>query len=296
MKRNIESFLEYMVIIREAAPHTIEAYRSDLTAFAEDMAAHGVEEVTQVTEELLADYFFVLEAGGMSGATLARRTSSLRVFFRFLVENDDVQRNVTDILERPGAVRKRPLILSAEEIDRLLAAPDGETPLGSRDRAILELLYATGIKVGELVMLYPADIDLRSSILRVEAQDKKPAREIPFGEKARDALLNWIGKGRSRYVAPLVNAPLFVNTRGTGLTRQSVWKIVRRYAQDAGIRTNITPGVLRHSFASHLMENGADVRSLTLMMGYAAEAQAQVYENDKTERLRNVYARAQKRG
>ncbi|MCR5674227.1 MAG: tyrosine-type recombinase/integrase [Lachnospiraceae bacterium] len=296
MKRNIDSFLEYMVVIREASANTVAAYRRDLTRFSEDMAARGADTPDAVTEAMLADYFFALEKSDASQATLARNMSSVRAFFRFLVENDDVQRNITDILEQPKRRRNRPAVLTTEEIDRLLAAPDDGTPMGRRDRAILELLYASGLKAGELTQLFPDDIDLRAAIVRVPAAEGKKAREIPFGEKARDALLSWIGKGRDRYVPTFTEAPLFVNTRGTGLTRQSVWKIVKSYGEKAGIRREVTPGILRHSFAAHLMENGADARSLTRMMGFTAQAQTAIYEDDEGARLREVYARAQKRG
>ena len=307
MKKNIDSFLEYLTVIRNASDNTIAAYRRDLTRFAAEMEERGANSPDQMTEEMVADYFFALERENTAKTTLARHMSSVRAFFRFLVENDDVQRNLTDSLEQPKIRRVRPEILTAEEVDRLLAAPDTKSALGRRDRAILELLYASGLKVGELVALYPDDIDLRSAIVRIRSEKQTPEtkgqkgkkeeqREIPFGEKARDALLIWIGQGRDRYVSPLAVAPLFVNSRGKSLSRQSVWKLVRHYADEAGIRKEVSPGMLRHSFAAHLMKNGADARSLTRMLGYTAETQTVIYEDDETLRLRDVYARAQRRG
>ncbi|MCR5094313.1 MAG: tyrosine-type recombinase/integrase [Lachnospiraceae bacterium] len=296
MKRYVDSFLEYMTVIREASVNTIDAYRRDLDRFSEAMEMQGASQPQEVTEELLANYFFGLEKSSMTDATLARHMSSVRAFFRFLVENDDVQRNITDILEQPGVKRTPPQTLGREEIDRLLDAPDPSRPMGMRDRAILELLYASGLKVGELVALYPEDVDLRAAMVKIDSSREEKARSIPFGEKARGALISWIGSGREYYVPPLAHAPLFVNTRGTGLSRQSVWKMVRNYARQAGIRKEITPGTLRHSFASHLMENGADLRSLSRLMGYTRDALAGIYEVQDEERLRDVYMRAQKRG
>lgn len=296
MKRYIDSFLEYMVIIRSASQNTVLAYERDLARFAEHMLEAGAEKPDAVTESMLADYVFALEKGGAAPSTVARHVSSLRAFYRFLLENDDVQRNITDCLELPRRKREYPTVLTMEQIDRLLDAPDTERPMGQRDKAMLELLYASGLKVGELIRLYPGDIDLRSAIVRIASDNSSHSREIPFGEKARDALTVWIGKGRERYVSALKQAPLFVNVRGTGLTRQSVWKLVRQYAAQAGIEGEITPGILRHSFASHLMENGADAASLTRMMGFSAEAQTAVYESNEEERLRDIYAKAQKRG
>ncbi len=294
--RNIDSFLEYMVVIRGASDNTISAYRRDLCRFAGEMAARGADRPEQISEEMIADYFFALEKSGVAQTTLVRHMSCIRTFFRFLVENDDVQRNITEMLELPKCRRERPKVLTAEEIDRLLAAPDPTAAMGQRDRAILELLYASGLKAGELVALGPGDVDLRASMVRIASGKENRSREIPFGEKARDALITWIGKGRERYVPALENAPLFVNVQGTGLSRQSIWKMVKKYARAAGIRGEITPSILRHSFAAHLMENGADVRSLTRLMGFATEAEAALYVSSDELRLREVYARSQKRG
>ena len=296
MIRNIESFLEYMVVIRGASQNTLDAYHSDLVRFAAEMESKGAVTPDQVTEEMVSDYFFAMEHSDVSVSTLSRHMSAVRAFFRFLVENDDVGRNVTDVLKQPKLLRKRPQTLTTEEVERLLSAPDSTRPMGQRDRAILELMYASGLKVSELVALYPSHIDLRTAIVRVERGEDGMSREIPFGEKARNALVEWIAKGREHYVPALTEAPLFVNVRGTGLSRQSVWKLVRHYAEEAGIRKEITPGSLRHSFAAHLMENGADARSLTRMMGFASEAQTVIYESDEDLRLREVYERAQKRG
>ncbi len=296
MIRNIDSFLEYMTVIRGASGNTLSAYRQDLIRFAQDMESKGAETPDQITEEMVSDYFFAMEHSDAAVSTISRHMSAVRAFFRFLVENDDVARNVTDVLKQPKMKRKRPQTLTSEEIDRLLAAPDTQKPMGQRDRAILELMYASGLKVSELTSLHPSDIDLRTAIVRVDRGEGGSVRQIPFGEKARNALVEWIAKGREHYVPALVEAPLFVNVRGTRLTRQSVWKMVRQYAEQAGIRKKITPGSLRHSFAAHLMENGADARSLTRMMGFSSEAQTVVYENDEELRLREVYERAQKRG
>ncbi len=296
MIRNVESFLEYMIVIRGASENTIAAYRRDLVRFAQEMESKGAEKPDQVTEEMVSDYFFAMEHSDVAASTLSRHMSAVRAFFRFLVENDDVSRNVTDVLKQPKLTKRRPQTLLPEEIERLLSAPDGSKPMGLRDHAILELLYASGLKVSELTALYPSDIDLRAAIVRVENTEEGTSREIPFGEKARNALVEWIAKGRERYVPALATAPLFVNVRGTGLTRQSVWKLVKHYADSVGIRKKITPGSLRHSFAAHLMENGADARSLTRMMGFASESQTVIYESDEDLRLREVYERAQKRG
>ena len=296
MKRYIDSFIEYMIIIRKASRNTTEAYRRDLIQFAAYLERQGIDTPADVTEEALADYCFGLNSSGLAAATLSRKISVLKTFFRFLVENDDIPRNLADAIDQPGVRHTRPRILSIDEIDRMIASVDNSRPMGKRDKAMLELMYSAGLKVGEIIRLGPGDIDLRSSVVSAGNEDEGTSRKIPFGEKAREALVDWIVMGRERYVAALEDAPVFVNTRGKGLTRQSVWKLVKRYAADAQIRGEVTPGMLRHSFAAHLMENGADADSLARMLGFSTRAQTNVYESDDKMRLRDVYAAAWKRG
>ena len=296
MKRYIDSFIEYMIIIRKASRNTTEAYRRDLAQFAEYLEKHGMDKPDEITEEAVSDYCFELTSSGLAATTLSRKISVLKSFFRFLVENDDIPRNLTDSIEQPGLKHTRPKTLSISEIDRMIAAVDDSKPMGKRDKAMLELMYSAGLKVGEIIKLVPDDIDLRSSVVSVENSDDGSGRKIPFGEKAREALVDWIVMGREKYVAALVDAPVFVNTRGGGLTRQSVWKIVRHYATEAQIKGEVTPGMLRHSFAAHLMENGADADSLARMLGFSTRAQTIVYESDEKTRLRDVYSAAWKRG
>ncbi|MCR5177840.1 MAG: tyrosine-type recombinase/integrase [Lachnospiraceae bacterium] len=296
MKRYIDSFIEYMIIIRKASRNTTDAYRRDLAQFAEYMNRHGITAPDEVTEEAITDYCFELTNSGLASASLSRKISVLKTFFRFLVENDDIPRNLTDVIEQPGLKHSRPRILRTDEIDRIIDSVDNAKPMGKRDKALLELMYSAGLKVGEIIKLMPEDVDLRSSVVSIDHPENGSDRKIPFGEKAREALVDWIVMGREKYVEALDVAPVFVNTRGTGLTRQSVWKIVRHYAGEAGIRGEVTPGMLRHSFAAHLMENGADADSLARMLGFSTRAQTIIYESDEKTRLRDVYSAAWKRG
>jgi integrase/recombinase XerD len=301
----IEEFLQYLSQERGLAANTLESYGRDLRQFAAYLAASGrgsrrgggerpLPIGERVSRETVVAYLLHLEAEGKATATIARRLAALKAFYQFLVRRERLAHDPTADLSSPRLERRLPRVLTVGEVARILDQPDPETPAGVRDRAMLELLYATGIRVSELVSLDVADVDLGAQLLRCNGRGRRQ-RLIPMGSLAVQAVEAYLTQARRTFLREAQEPALFVNHHGRRLTRQGFWKIVKKYARLARVHKPITPHILRHSFATHLLENGADLRSVQEMLGHADISTTQIYTQVAQGHLREVYARSHPR-
>lgn len=284
--RWVERYLEYLVVEKGLAAGTIEAYRTDLARLARALGgARGMQETRR--EDLLL-VLREMRLAGLSPRSVARFRAAVRGFFTYLMAEGVLRKDPSAQLEAPRAWRALPRVLSAEQVAELLAAPDRSAPGGARDAAMLELLYATGLRVSELVGLRVGDLHLDAGFLRCVGKGRKE-RVVPLGGEAEQALEAYLAQARSLLLRQQRSDLLFVNARGGRLSRQGFWKILRRYGLQAGIAVALSPHMVRHSFATHLLENGADLRAVQLMLGHADISTTQIYTHVNRERLRRLY-------
>jgi integrase/recombinase XerD len=284
--RLTDQFFNYLKVERGLSGNTIQAYSSDLTKFLRFLEVQKIGAL-EVTRENLSTYLLLLSKG-ISPRSLARSLSSIKGFYRFLVAEGKLETNPARLQEAPRLPRRLPGALSMNEVERLLCQPDPSTPTGLRDQAMLELLYATGLRVSELVHLKVFDLNMEAGFLRTLGKGAKE-RLVPVGTKALEAVKAYLLYGR-RGLVKGTNPPfLFLNGRGKALTRQGFWKIIRAYGRKALIRRKISPHSLRHSFATHLLEGGADLRSVQLMLGHADISTTQIYTHVTRERLKQIH-------
>lgn len=292
----IQEFIDYLGHEKGLANNTLESYSRDLKQYYGFLTGDSIEtpSLANASQSTIVAYLMYLRKQGKATATIARRLAALKAFYQFLVKENYVAQDPTDDLSSPKLERKLPKVLTVEEVERLLAQPDTRTPVGKRDKAMLELLYATGIRVSELVNLNVTDIDLREGFIRCMGKGSKE-RVVPMGEIAVSALRAFLDGARQRVIADPKEKAVFVNHHGKRLTRQGFWKIVKKYAAQAQIRKEITPHTLRHSFATHLLENGADIRAVQEMLGHADISTTQIYTHVTKDRLKDVYAKSHPR-
>lgn len=292
MEERIEEFITYLGQVRGLSDNTVLSYRRDLFSFKNYLKGElGISDFKEVTPIHLEGYFCMLEQE-KKASTVSRHMCSVRALYRYLVKMYLVKENITERLRMPGVQRDMPEVLTVEEAKALVEQPSGAGPRQQRDRAILELMYATGIKVSELVALKVSDVNLRLGFLhcREEGKERKE-RVIPFGNCARAALLQYLDEGREALLADERCEILFVNYTGSAMSRQGVWKLIRRYGELAGIQKEVNPHSLRHAFAVHLIENGADLQSVQEMMGHADMAATQIYAAARRPGKREAYYR-----
>lgn len=271
----------------QASPHTLAAYRGDLDRFARFLRRRQ-QSLLGLTSADLVDYLEELRGAGLRAATIARRLAAVRGLLRWLVREGLLSADPAESLERPRPGRPLPRTLAAADVAALLEAADVETPCGLRDRAMLELLYATGLRAAECVALGSADVNLTTGYVICQGKGRKQ-RLVPLGEEAAHWVRRYLAEARPRLVRGRDPGRLFVSARGGPLSRQALWRIVRRAATVAGMRGRVSPHVLRHSFASHLLENGADLRSVQAMLGHADISTTQIYTHLSTPALRRMY-------
>ncbi|HXF81946.1 MAG TPA: site-specific tyrosine recombinase XerD [bacterium] len=291
--RHVDACLAVALTEGGLAPRTVEAYRRDLADFERFLRVRGVRRPAEVTRAVVTLYLLTLRRRGRAPATVKRRVAAIRALFRHLVREQVVAIDPTVDLQAPRLPRRLPRVLTVQEVEALLAAPDPSTPEGLRDRAMLELLYASGLRVSELIGLDLGDVDLAAELVRCVGKGGKE-RVVPLGSRAIAALLDYQRRGRPVLVGRSGRQALFVSRRGR-LTRQGCWKLLRAHARRAGITTPLTPHVLRHSFATHLLEGGADLRAVQEMLGHASVSTTQIYTHVARDRLRAVYAQAHPR-
>lgn len=283
----IEGFINYLISEKGLSSNTIESYLFDLKHFSEYLKEHK-KELKDVSEETLTTYIAFLYNCGYSPRTIMRHISTLRNFFKFLFEEGELDSNPAEILETPKAFKLLPKYLTNEEVERLLNLPDTSTPTGQRDKAMIELLYATGLRVSELLDLKMNNLNLEERFLITFGKGSKE-RLVPFSKKAYRCLINYINDGRLKLLKDKKSYFLFLNTRGNKMTRQGFWKILKGYGRKIGIEHKLSPHTLRHTFATHLLEHGADLRAVQLMLGHSDISTTQVYTHISNERLKQIY-------
>ncbi len=290
----VDAFLDHLRLEAGCSPHTCASYRLDLLDFVRFVHSRGIQDLRAVSRAEVTLYLFSLRHRGMSPATAARRLSALRTFYRFLAQEGGLHTDPTEDVTGPRRRRPLPKVLSREEVARLLAQPPADTPEGLRDRAILELLYASGLRVSELLGLEVGDVDLEAELVRVMGKGRRQ-RIVPMGSYAVRALEAYLSRARPVLVRGRKTEVLFLSRRGGRLSRQWVWRMLRVYARRAGIRSPASPHVLRHSFATHLLEGGADLRAVQELLGHATIATTQIYTHLTREHLREIFDRAHPR-
>ncbi len=294
MNDEIRKFIEYLKEVKKTSENTVLSYERDLKKFNRYFTEQGISNVTQITETGLNSYVLYLEKQGLKPATISRGIASLKAFFHFLQKEGYVSQDIAEELKAPKVEKKIPTVLSKEETARLLNETKGNSPKELRDSAMLELLYATGIRVSELISLKMKDVNLRMEY--ITCRDANKERTVPFGNIARESLQEYLVKGRPVLVTDVNSEYLFTNCSGQAMSRQGFWKLVKHYGKKAGITAELTPHTLRHSFAVHLMSNGADLHSVQEMLGHSDISTTQIYANMQQNRIREVYAKAHPRG
>lgn len=293
MNTYVKEYTSFMTDIRHKSLNTVESYKRDVTQYISYLDGTGVTDISSTTKTTVLSYLLYLQKEGRASSTVSRTLASLRSYYLFMMQNGVVKSNPTSNLEAPHVEKKIPKILSGEEVELLLEQPKNCDNKGIRDKAMLELLYATGIRVSELINLDVSDVNVPMSFVRCKGGKKE--RIIPMGHQAKDALENYINNVRKYMVKDENETALFVNCSGARLSRQGFWKLIKYYQHIAGIETDITPHSLRHSFAAHLLENGADLHSIQEMMGHADISSTQVYSRMMNSKIKDVYAKAHPR-
>jgi integrase/recombinase XerD len=288
MNDALQDFFHYLTVERGLSSNTIQSYKRDLTQYQTFLQKEmEVEDWDAVTRTHIMKFMYSLNDRGRSTATIARLLSSVRLFHQFLVREKVSSQDPSLHIETPKKERKLPKVLSSEDVDKLLSLSPKD-PLTSRNKAMFEMLYATGLRVSELVSLKMGDLHLSMGFVRCLGKGSKE-RIIPLGDMAKDALQYYLDNGRSSLVKQKSTDELFVNHHGNRLSRQGFWKILKAVARDVGISKELTPHTLRHSFATHLLENGADLRAVQEMLGHADISTTQIYTQVSKTRLKDVY-------
>lgn len=289
----LEKFEQYLTDVKKASANTLASYMRDVRQLSDYVAAHDLPGLDSLDDEELAAYIAWLRHNGKSPATVSRCIASLKSFYSLLLSQGVVDHNPAAGLVPEKAVQKLPQILTSKEVELLLEQPECTDMKGYRDRAMLELLYATGIRVSELISLDVSDVNIPAGFIRCRSKDKE--RMIPLYPAAIKALSEYVEFIRPQMIASPDEQSLFVNISGERMSRQGFWKIIKTYQKKAGIEKDITPHTLRHSFAAHLLENGADLRSIQEMLGHADISSTQIYSRLVSQKLKDVYHKAHPR-
>lgn len=293
MKCEIQEFIGYLHNTRGTSQNTEVSYERDLRKLEQYLIKEGVSGTEQVTPTMLHSYILYMEHKKFAASSISRTIASIRAFFQYLCQKNGWKENPAEGLKAPKIEKKMPDILTVEEVDLLLEQPRENTAKGIRDRAMLELLYATGIRVSELIGLTTNDINLKLGYLTCHTKEKE--RVIPYGSAARKAVEHYLEGAREQLLDGGDSDLLFLNCSGKSMSRQGFWKVLKSYAASAGIQQDITPHTLRHSFAAHLVQNGADLKSVQEMMGHSDIATTQIYMNMNLHKIRDVYMKAHPR-
>ncbi len=294
MNDYIEDFITYIHNTKGSSNNTEMSYRRDLRKMNDYFAKKNIRDLSAISESDLSDYVKHLEKQKYSAATVSRNIASVKALCHFLVLKKKMAVDVSTGLKTPKIEKKLPTIMSNAEVNKLLMQPSGSSMKEIRDKAMLELLYATGIRVSELISLRTSDVNMQMSC--IVCRDLHKERMIPFGHKAKKALSKYLSEVRDNMVNEKQSEILFVNCSGEPMSRQGFWKLIKFYTKKAGITDDITPHTLRHSFAAHLVENGADLKSVQEMLGHSDISTTQIYANINQKHIREVYNKAHPRG
>ena len=289
MERYLEDFINFLIVERNLAGNTIEAYASDLNKYIDFLLSRGIEKFNAVQSADVLAYLTRLHKEKLSSLTISRNLSALRMFHRFLMGENVTDANPTDAISSPKLSMKLPIVLDQFEIEKLIEQPDILTNLGLRDRALLEFAYATGVRVSELISIKLDDLFFEDQFARIFGKGSK-VRVVPIGERAIDSINDYCLNSRPFLIKAYDNHnTLFVNNRGKRLSRMGFWKILRKYVLAAGITKPVSPHTIRHSFATHLIEGGADLRAVQEMLGHVSISSTQIYTHLDREYLREVH-------
>jgi integrase/recombinase XerD len=295
MNEYLDLFLNYLQVEKGLSRNTLDAYSRDMGGYLESLERKGILNPAEARPPEISGFLADLKGAGLSPRSRARALSAIRMFHKFLMIEGYAQVNPASLIEAPRTMRRLPEVLSAREVESLLAAPSKDSPGDVRDRTMLELLYATGLRVSELVSLRVKDLNLSAGYLMTLGKGDKE-RVVPMGESALDALRNYLATARSCPARAGGGEFLFLSRLGGRMSRQAFWNIIKKRAVQAGILKNISPHTLRHSFATHLLENGADLRSVQLMLGHSDLSTTQIYTHVTRERLKRLHAEFHPRG
>ncbi len=293
MLQKIEEFVDYLTNVKKSSKNTISSYRRDLIKLKNYLTDSGYERWEDVSGTILNSYILMIEKQGMSSATVSRNIASIKALYLYLIKQGVVKEDPSDTLKPPKIEKKAPVTLTVEEVNLLLEQPSKDTPKEIRDRAMLELLYATGIRVSELINLHLSDVNLSMNFLQCHEGGKD--RVIPFTNETKEALEYYLESAREA-LCKEDQGYLFTNCQGDPMTRQGFWKLIKYYSTKAGIKKDITPHTIRHSFAMHLVNNGADLKSVQEMLGHSDISTTQIYlKTNANTKLKEVYEKAHPR-
>lgn len=295
MREWIKEFLDYLSVERGLSKNTITSYGEDLEKFACYIESKGINNLDSIKRSDITKYMLHLKDSGLSSNSISRNLVAIKVFYKFLVREGLLKIDIAGVLESPKLVRPLPEVLSSSEVDKLLSMPNGHDWMGIRDKAALEIMYATGLRVSEMVELLNKNVNLDIGFLKCSGKGGKE-RIVPLGKKARLSTQKYLQKSRPKLVKGKVDDHLFISRIGRKISRQSFWKMVKKYASLAKIGKKIKPHTLRHSFATHLLERGADLRSVQEMLGHANISTTQLYTHINKERLKGIHKKYHPRG
>ena len=284
----LDRYLDFLMVEKGLAAQTIEAYSRDLVRYISFLDESGRAAVSAADTPLILKYLISMREDGLNARSRARHLVSIRGFYRFLAQEEILSSDPTRLIDLPKSGLKLPDVLTIEEVKRLLEAPDPKKPSGCRDAAMLELLYAAGLRVTELITLKLQDVNLTAGYVRVFGKGAKES-VVPIGQYAQEKIRRYTDGARQRLLKDRISATLFVARAGKPLSRQGFWKLIKRYGLRAGLKKMITPHTLRHSFASHLLEGGADLRAVQTMLGHADIATTQIYTHVARDHLKHLH-------
>ncbi len=286
----VDQFLDYIRLERGLSENTRKAYAADLAMFVEYLRNRKIRSLNSVTRRHILDYLLQEKDRGLSTSSISRRLVSIKVFFRYLQQEGLLTNDVAEAMESPKLWKVLPDVLTYKEVSRMLDAPDPKTRFGLRDRAMLETFYGTGLRVSELAGLTMEDLHLDERYVRCMGKGRKE-RVVPLGEAARDCLRHYLDEGRPAFTGGRESRYVFLTVRKKPFSRKGLWKLIKHYAKEAGIMKNVTPHTLRHSFATHLLANGAPLRVIQEMLGHADISTTQIYTHVDPSRLKSVHQR-----
>lgn len=291
----LDEWLEHLIVERNLSENTVDAYRRDVAEFLAHFKSPSAQGLEHITAAELVGYFKTLLDNNIAARSRGRKLSAIRMFYRHLVAQKHVNADPARNMENPGAAKHLPKVLNSRQVDALLEQPDQDAKEGLRDAAMLELLYSTGMRVSELVNVKSADLNMTGGYLMTMGKGAKE-RIIPIGERALDMVKRYCERARPLYIKKTNPEALFLTRLGKPMTRQMFWQLIKKYAGKAGIPAQISPHVLRHSFATHLLERGADLRAVQMMLGHSSMTTTQIYTHINRTRLAEIQAKAHPRG
>lgn len=284
----IKEFLSYLSVERGLSSNTLVSYRRDLAKFFDYLKSRRIASPERVTRQMITSFMLAEKDRGLSANSISRALACLKTFFKFLVRENKIKEDVTSVIESPKLWKKLPFTLNLDEVESLLMAPNVRDIMGARDKACLELMYATGMRVSELINLKMNDINMEVGFAKCFGKGSKE-RIVPFGRKAKESIARYVEKSRPAFLKKKVSNFLFLTRLGKPMSRQTFWKTIKKCAREAGIKKDITPHSLRHSFATHILERGADLRIVQELLGHADISTTQIYTHVSKDRLKAIH-------